>query len=348
MKKAKSKKKMPKEISASLVTLVVILITLGVMLPLHFIYPHKLTAYWVIAICVAVISPFALANFKIYAEAKGNYTEEQKKAASGKIGLAMLTVWYVDFTFVCMFMDWLVAFFVLAGLYLIKMVYDVAKVLINRKESTVYPNFVVVGDFVLCFLLMILLIYKIPDQQLQTIVLALVAALLGGLLTLLGVMMTIKKSDMDREEEERKRAKPVFAFNMLTKEPVRPEFDKACFPMEEEESGYPCEAYVEVENSNLSSFAMKRIKHDGKWFELEGNTTLIPGNKCVLSFRFESPFNLFLEAEDSLEIAHFYSMKVLNFPIKTTSGRSFHTLREIKEISAAEAEQSLEEAKKDA
>lgn len=215
--------KMPKEVSASLFTLVVIVATLGITLPLHFIFPNVLTTYWVIAICVAVISPFALVNAKINFEAKGNYTEEQKKAATTKIGIAMLSIWYADFTFICMFMDWLIAFFILAELYLIKMIYNVASVLVNRKDATTYPNFLIIGDFVLSFLLLILLIYKIPDQTLQTIVVTMSAALIGGLLTLIGVIMTIKKSDNDRKEEEIKKAKPivfVIGNNNIKKEPT--------------------------------------------------------------------------------------------------------------------------------
>ena len=352
MKEVKNKKKMPKEISASLVTLVVILITLGVTLPLHFIFPEKLTVYWVIAICFAVISPFALANFKIYAEAKGNYTEEQKKGALGKIGLAMLSVWYVDFAFVCMFMDWLVAFFVLAGLYLIKTVYDVAKVLINRKDSAAYPNFIVVGDFVLCFLLIILLIYKIPDANLRTIVTALAAALIGGLLTLLGVMLTIKKSDEDRREDEIKKAQPVFTFNMLVKEPVQPNFEKACFPMLEEELNKRCVVYVELENSVLSSFTMKRIHRDLEWLQLEGNVSLIPGNKCILSYRFNSPFAMYLEVEDILGNSHYYELKPLIMPVSGTAiftndsaGRVFYTLRSVREVSGEEMREAIKKEK---
>ncbi len=331
MKNQEKNRKLPKETISSLVTLAVIITSLGVTLPLHFAFPGVLTANWVIAICVAAISPFALVNFKINVEARGNYTEEQKKTASAKIGMTILSVWYVDFTFVCMFMGWLITFFILAGLYLVKMVYDIAKVLVNRKDSTTYPNFIVVGDFVLSFLLMILLIYKIPDQNLQTIVTALSAALIGGLLTLIGVMLTIKKTDKDKKEEEIKKAKPVFTFNMLTKEPVKPEFTKACFPMLEKEIDYRCEAYAELENSNLSSFSMKRLRHDKTWFELEGNTTLIPGNKCILSFWFDSSSDIVLEVEDTLGNIHYYSISVLELPVELKNGRVFHTVCDIKE-----------------
>lgn len=207
-----SKKQLPREVGSSLFTLIVIIVTLGITLPLHFLFSDKLTTYWAIAICVAVISPFALVNFKINFEVKGNFTEEQKKSAATKIGMAMLSIWYVDFAFVCMFMNWLVAFFILAGLYLIRMVYNVVSILVNRKDPKAYPNFLIVGDFVLSFLLMILLIYKIPNESLQIIVTALAAALIGGLLTLLGVIMTIKKSDKDRKEERLNQIKPFFYY----------------------------------------------------------------------------------------------------------------------------------------
>ena len=209
VKEKRIKKKLSAETSSNLTFLIVILVTLGTTIPLHIIFPDKLSSYWVIAICVAVISPFALANFKINMISKGNYTEEQKKAATSNLGIMMLSIWYADFTFICMFMNWLIAFFVLAGLYLIKMIYDVASVLVNRKDATTYPNFLIISDFALSFLLLTLLIYKIPDQTLQTIVIALTAALIGGLLTLLGVMLTIKKSDQDRKLENRMKNRPI-------------------------------------------------------------------------------------------------------------------------------------------
>ena len=199
-------------------------------------------------------------------EAKGNFTDEQKKTATSKLGIMMLSIWYADFTFICMFMGWLIAFFILAGLYLIKMIYNVASVLVNRKDATTYPNFLIIGDSVLSFLLLTLLIYKIPDQTLQTIVIALSAALIGGLLTLLGVIMTIKKSDIDRKEDEIKKARPVFAYNMLMQEPkLDVAVQRVCISESSEHLQDACDVYVELENSNLSSFEIKRVNHDGTW-----------------------------------------------------------------------------------
>lgn len=341
------KKKLSAETSSNLTTLIVILVTLGITIPLHIIFPDKLTSYWVIAICVAVISPFAIANFKINMEAKGNFTEEQKKSATSKLLIMTLSIWYADFTFICMFMGWLISFFILAVLYLIKMIYNVASVLVNRKDAAAYPNFLIIGDFVLSFLLLTLLIYKIPDQTLQTIVIALTAALIGGLLTLLGVIMTIKKSDKDRKEDEIKRARPLFAYNMLRQEP---KFDtvvqRVCISDSSEQLQDACDVYVELENSNLSSFEIKRVNHDGIWVKMEGNTTVLPSAKCLLNFRFiDNPNSLFLEVEDQLGNNYYYQLFVLFFCTKSSNGMLFYTVREIKGITKEEMEMIMKGAK---
>ena len=341
------KKKLSAETSSNLTTLIVILVTLGITIPVHIIFPDKLTSYWVIAICVAVISPFALASFKRKMEEKGNFKEEQKKAATSELLLMTLSIWYADFTFICMFMGWLISFFILAVLYLIKMIYNVASVLVNRKDAAAYPNFLIIGDFALSFLLLTLLIYKIPDQTLQTIVIALTAALIGGLLTLLGVIMTIKKSDKDRKEDEIKRARPLFAYNMLRQEP---KFDtvvqRVCISDSSEQLQDACDVYVELENSNLSSFEIKRVNHDGTWVKMEGSTTVLPSAKCLLNFRFiDNPNSLFLEVEDQLGNNYYYQLLVLFFGTKSSNGMLFHTVREIKGITKEEMEMIMKGAK---
>lgn len=344
VKEKRIKKKLSAETSSNLTTLIVILFTLGITIPLHIIFPDKLSSCWVIAICVAVISPFVLVNFKINMISKGNYTEEQKKTATSKLGIMMLSIWYADFTFICMFMDWLIAFFILAGLYLIKMIYDVATVLVNRKDATAYPNFLIVGDFVLSFLLLTILIYKIPDQTLQTIVIALSAALIGGLLTLLGVILTIKKSDIDRREDEIKKSRPVFAYNMLRQEPkLGVVVPKVCISDSSEKLQGGCNVFVELENSNLSAFEIKRVNHDGRWVKMEGNTTVLPSAKCLLNFKFnDHPDSIFLEVEDLLGNYYYYHLLVLFLRAKSSNGMLLHTVREIKNCAKEEMEKIIE------
>lgn len=347
VKEKKTKKQLPREVGSSLFTLIVIIVTLGITLPLHFVFPNKLTTYWTIAICVAVISPFALFNAKIIMEANGNFTAEQKKATTSELGTMMFSIWYVDFTFACMFMDWLIPFFFLAAFYLIKKVYNVSSFLVNRKAATTYSNFLIVGDFVLSFLLLTLLVYKIPDQSLQTIVIALSSALIGGLLTLLGVVMTIKSSDKDRREDEIKKARPVFAYNMLRQEPkLDVVVQRVCISDSSEQLQEACDVYVELENSNLSSFEIKRIYHDSKWIKMEGNTVVLPSAKCLLNFRFIDKSNsLFLEIEDQLGNSYYYQLFVLLLGTKSSNGMVLHTVREIKNIVKEDMEALMKETK---
>ena len=123
--------------------------------------------------------------------------------------MAILSMWYVDFTLICMFMNWLIPFFILAGLYLIKTFYGVISNFINRKSSKSYPNFILIGDFVITILLTIFLIYKIPDATLQNIVTPIIAAVYGGVLTLVGVVLTIKHSERNLKLDNRLRNKPI-------------------------------------------------------------------------------------------------------------------------------------------
>lgn len=300
----KSKKQLPREVGSSLFTLIVIIVTLGITLPLHFVFPNELTTYWVIAICVAVINPFALANAKINFEAKGNFTEEQKKAAATKIGIAMLSIWYVDFVFVCMFMNWLVAFFILAGLYLIRMVYNVASVLVNRKDPKAYPNFLIVVDFVLSFLLMTLLIYMIPNESLQIIVTALSASLIGGLLTLLGVIITIKKSDKDRKEERLSQIKPFFYYTPYFNGPDYHNGKKAYHDKQ-----------FRIGNKHIYGIALGRFVNSDK-VEFLLKSILIGDQEILCSF---DPavskgelFEICLFSEEKVEVPTEYTLKIEN------------------------------------
>ena len=263
----KKEKKPLTQKNTSFWTLGAIAVSLGITLPLHFAFPDKLTTYWVVAICVAVISPFALIRFKVYAESTGNYTEEQKKAASAKFGIMILSTWYADFAFICMFMNWLIAFYILAGLYLIKIVYNFSKVLVTRKDSSSHPNFLIVGDFIISFLLLVLIIYKIENQTLQTIVIALSAALISGLLTLLGVIMTINKSDRDRKEEELNKNKPFFFYTPYYEGPYYDSIGKQPHLKTFDSQGKYQRYLGRFFNSDKTEFLLDSVTFNGKTVE---------------------------------------------------------------------------------
>lgn len=232
--------------------------------------------------------------------------------------------------------------FIFGGLTLLTIFVNLSVNFVQSDKNKLIKRFELVFDFVLGIGLSIYLIYIIPNQALQNIFIPIVSAVYGGLLTLVGVAWTIRKSDSDRKLEEKKKAKPIFTFNQYFKEPKLLEGMKTCFP-EAPEDIYECETYFEIENSNQSVFQVKRIFHDGKWFELKNINTVLPNGKLNVSFRFNNPFDIYIEIEDSLQIKHYYNVLVLvlNGKLSTTS-RFLHTIREIKE-SCIEDIQRVEE-----
>lgn len=206
--------------------------------------------------------------------------------------------------------------------------------LVSAQNKRLYDYLFIGFDFFVSVVVCAFMIANIKDDKIQTIVLSLAAAIYGGLLTLIGVAWTIKKSDKDRKEEEIKKERPVFSYNMMKGEPqLNDIMPKMCFSNPSKENKYECDVFVEIENSNRSSFEMKKIHHDNTWVDLEGNRVVLPKAKCILNFRFtDNPGYLFLEVEDMLKIKHYYQLKVLflNYPV--SSGKLFHTVREINEI----------------
>lgn len=118
--------------------------------------------------------------------------------------------------------------------------------------------------------------------------------------TLIGVAWTIRKSDKDRQVDEKKKAKPIFTFTMLNEEPENYEFGRYCFT--EANGNFKCHCCFEIENSNLSAFIFKRIRHDGMWSEFVGNYTILPNGKCLLDFLFDSPLAYSWKPRITLEI----------------------------------------------
>ena len=204
--------------------------------------------------------------------------------------------------------------------------YNLSKAFINGNSPL---KFGLVQDFLVGIALTIYLIYIIPNESLQQIIIPIVATVYGGLLTLVGVAWTIKKSDRDRKEEEKKKAKPVFTYNAIFDEPNIKSGIKTCFP-EALEENYFSDIYFEIENSNNSHFKIVGIYHDKKWFSLENNTVVLPNSKVVVSFRFNDPKEIFLEVEDELLSPHHYLIQVVS--LNHTDKQNAHEVYTIRNL----------------
>lgn len=84
--------------------------------------------------------------------------------------------------------------------------YNLSKAFLINKEKYIY---FLLFDFVVAIFTTVFLIFIIPDKELQNIVISLVSAIYGGLLTLVGVAWTIKKSNDDKNETLILSVKPI-------------------------------------------------------------------------------------------------------------------------------------------
>lgn len=287
---------------------------------------------WLIFGVIFLLIPIGIANLKIMAEKKIKPTEEQKKNANLNLGFLMLFYWLCDFFYMAFILDSLTLKFIFGGLIMIVIFMNLSKAFIGGKPQLKWG---LVQDFIVGVGMSVYLIYIIPNADLQNVIIPIVSAVYGGLITLVGVAWTIKHTQAEQKKEEISKAKPIFTFNMLYQPIKKVENKKVCFDDATEDLG--CKVFFELENSDHSSFTIEKIFHDGKWWNVECNKTMLPNKTIYVEFCFNDDVNnLFIEIKDTLNNSYYYEVKVLCLHlVKEYSKISpwLHTVREIKEIS---------------
>lgn len=296
--------------------------------------------YWISFALILLFIPIGLAGIVVWLERKHSFSDAQKKNARANMMKYWLFYWLCDFFYMAWFIDNLVCKYVFGLIILCIIFTNLSISFSSPKNKTGVERAGMVQDFIVGIGLTIYLIYLITNPSVQTIVTAIVSAIYGGLITLAGVAWTIRKSDLDRKNDEIKKAKPLFSFNPQLRECSIDGSAKACFTPTDYEDGFSCETHVEIENSDNSSFSFNKLFHDGEWFELEGNKVVLPSGKCYFVFDFSDALDIVLSVKDSLGNEYLYLLKVLMVtPTNgigggfTHSNKIFHTLREIEEIS---------------
>ena len=183
------------------------------------------------------------------------------------------------------------------------------------------------------------------EQSLFSAIMSIYAAVLGGAITLGGVAWTIRRQDEIKKEEEKKKAKPIFTFNMVYQDLDTIEGKRIC--IDDIQKPFEFEVLAQLENSEHSSFKVERIYHDNQWWDILGNNVILP-NKCVyFDFNFtEDVNNLFMEIKDGLDNAYYYEIKVLCLGLIARlrphlSDKKLHTIRELKEITLEEINERI-------
>ena len=79
--------------------------------------------------------------------------------------------------------------------------YSLFETFISTERKKFFNVFSRIGDFVLAIIVTAYLLYKVPDSSFQTILISLVSSLLGGGCTLAGVLLTLRRSDEQKNRE---------------------------------------------------------------------------------------------------------------------------------------------------
>lgn len=283
---------------------------------------------WLIFGLIILMVPVGLYEIKNFVAKRIKPTEEQKKIVNQRFAILCLFYWLCDCFYMTFIINNLTWKFILGGLMMVIIFYNLTKAFINGDSQL---KFGLIQDFIVGVALTIYLIYIIPNKSLQQVVIPIVSAVYGGLLTLVGVAWTIRKSDKDRKEEEIKKAKPLFTYDIYMNEPLIMTGTKSCF-VDRLDIQYQCVVTFGIDNSNHSAFELKRIYHDGVWFDLVNHTVVLPDKSIIVFFEFNNPNNIFLEISDSLCNLHYYEVKVLNLDKRTKEGSFYHTIRSLKQI----------------
>lgn len=167
--------------------------------------------HWIIFSVMILLIPFAFICFKIAFVDKLTVTEQQKKNANLTTGKYILLFWLYDFLYMAIFNQWLVLEYILGVLSIIIIFTNLTRALLSENKIIMW---MLPFDLVLGIGLSVYLIYILPEPSLQTIMTAIISAIYGGIITLVGVAWTIKHNKDERKQDEIEANRPIiFPFN---------------------------------------------------------------------------------------------------------------------------------------
>ena len=193
-------------------------------------YYHVAFSWWWAGFVIfAVYFPVFMFGIIKYLEKEKNYTPEQIKKSQKNCLKYVLFYWLIDLFYMSIFnywqtsgdsqKVWFTLQFIFGGLAMVYIFYNLTRVFLANGEKHWWG---LLQDFVLGILTTIYLIFLLPnDSGLQTVVATIIAAVYGGLLTLIGVAWTIRRQDDINREQEKKAYRPIAVVQLdLPKEVV--------------------------------------------------------------------------------------------------------------------------------
>ena len=171
-------------------------------------YDTAYTWWWAVFVLVALFLPIFVLGMRSFLKKEKEYTEDQIKTSLKVCWKYVGFYWLMDLFYMAIFNYWtadeqsqtlwLTLQFVFGGLAMVYIFYNLARAFLSNAQKHWWG---LLQDFLWGIAITVYLIFLIPDDALQTIVLSITAAVYGGLLTLVGVAWTIKDTNEKREED---------------------------------------------------------------------------------------------------------------------------------------------------
>lgn len=154
--------------------------------------------HWVVFGMVAIFVTMFLFSLLTFSWRHNECNDEEKRVSAINTIKYIILYWFLDLFYMSIFNNWLIPTFVFGVL-------SVTIIFFNLTHFFLYGikflRFIIISDFIFGLGVTTYLLYIIPDKSLQSIVSTIVAAVFGGIFTLVGVAWTIKKGDDDRKED---------------------------------------------------------------------------------------------------------------------------------------------------
>ena len=184
----------------------------------------------------------------------------------------------------------------------------------------------------------------VEESILQNVIIPIYASILGGALALAGVAWTIKHSMIQKHEDELVKAKPLFTFNFFAEKEPLVNNRKVCLVEGNKQPTTIAEAlrrpsgtesFMEIENSEQSSFTIKRFYFDGAWHGVSANNVVLPNTRLLVQlFREDTVTHPIMEIEDIFKRKFYYDLmfQFLFFSNEKITDKHKSTLGQMKEI----------------
>ena len=244
---------------------------------------------WLIFVIIAVLIPVGVMSMAVKAAMPYRNDKQKMKIISLNAIKYILFYWLCDLFFMSCIIDNLACKYIFGGSIMLIVFYNLSNAFANSKvKRSGLVKWGMLQDFIVGVGLSIYLIYIIPNTDLREIVSVIIAAVYGGLLTLVGVAWTIKHSMIQKHEDELVKAKPLFTFNFFAEKEPLVNNRKVCLVDSNKQPTTFAEAlrrpsgtesFMEIENSEQSSFTIKRFYFDGAWHGVSANNVVLPNTR---------------------------------------------------------------------